>query len=316
MVVVAITGVSGFLGSQLLARLDTEKSVDRIIGFDIKPACTTSEKLKFFHMDVRDPSLGSVLKKENVDIVVHLAFVLYTIRDNKKWKDIDVNGSRNVVSAIKNSSARKVILASSTSVYGVHRDNPNPIFESQPLNPNPDNLYAVHKKEVEDIFLKFSSEHQEITVTIFRPCMTLGPHMDNLVCQLALKLPKIITVKNHNPLLQFAHEDDVAEAFIFAIKNDVPGIFNLVSKGTITMERFCEIYNKDHIQLSFGLLYKLHSILWALRFPYVTFPPGWLHFLRYSCIASGEKFENEYSFLPSFSTEDALKSYIEARVKK
>jgi len=267
-------------------------------------------------MDVRDPALGSVIRQERVDTIIHLAFVLFPIRDLNTFYDIDVNGSRNVLAACENSSIRKIILSSSTSVYGVHPDNPLPMTEDQPFRPNPDNHYGVHKTEVEGLLREFAETHHDVTVTVFRPCMFLGPNVDNLICQLAVKLPTLIKIKNHNPLLQFVHEEDVVGAIALALQRDMPGAFNLVGKGTVTMEEFCAAFGKGRIELNYRLLYTGHNLLWKLRFPLITFNPGWLNYLHYSSIASGEKLEAAHGFAPSFTTERALRSYVEERTKQ
>lgn len=310
---IAITGISGFLGSRLVERLINETTVERIIGFDIAAPRSLPPKVKFFQMDVLDPAIVSVLEKQQIETIIHLAFVLFPLREKKRHYAIDVDGSRNVLEAAEKTNIKKIIIASSTSVYGVHDDNPELIYEEYPLKPNPDNEYAVHKTEVEALVAAFRQRHPEVCVTVFRPCMILGPHMDNLICKMACLLPCIITAKSYDPLLQFVHEDDVVAAFIMAIFKDLPGIFNLVGSGTINMKEFCSIFNKNSLAVPFPLLYNIHSFLWTIRFPLITFSAGWLHFFRYACIASGEKIKKEHCFYPAFSSGSALQSYVAAR---
>ena len=44
------------------------------------------------------------------------------------------------------------------------------------------------------------------------------------------------------------------------------------------------------------------------------FDPGWLSIIRYTCVVSGKKYEEAHGITPSHTTEEALQSYIEAKV--
>ncbi|MCP4714004.1 MAG: NAD-dependent epimerase/dehydratase family protein [Deltaproteobacteria bacterium] len=301
------------MGNRLLRRLDAESSVERIIGIDIRPPEIRSAKLTFYSCDIRSPEVCEIIDREKVDTIAHLAFVLSSTRNKQQQYDIDVNGSRNVIEAVRRSRVTRVVLASSTSVYGVHADNPNPIGEDSPRRPNPDNAYAVHKVEVEDLFFRLAGEKKEVTVTVFRPCMILGPHMDNLISRCAWQAPQIAGVIGYNPQLQFVHEDDVVNAFSAAILQEMPGTYNLAGSGTITFDRFCVLFRKRCIRLPFRLLYMLFSLGWVLRLPVVMFSPGWLYFLKDVLIVGTDRIQQEYGFSPQYSTEAALESYLAAR---
>ncbi len=312
MATVAVTGASGFLGAHVLGRFSRSPGIDRLVAVDNrKPGWHESGKIRFFAMDVRDPAVADLFVREGVDTVLHLAFVVSPLRDAKATYDIDINGSRNVLQSAAACGVKKIVFSSSSSVYGFHADSPVPLHETHPLRPNEDNIYAVHKTRVEALLAEIGERHKNITISIFRPCMILGPHMDNFSCRMARSLSRIITIKNHNPLLQFVHEDDVAEAFLHAVRADMPGTFNLVGSGTVDMRRFCELFDKPCVQIPYGPLYALAKLLWTMRVPGFGFSPGWLSILRYSCIASGKKLSDMYSFEPSYSTLETLQSYIQ-----
>ena len=77
---IAITGISGYIGTRLLSRLDGIGSVKKIIGIDIKKPTFKSAKLEFYHQDILAP-FGDLFAREKVDTAVHLAFVLRPTRD-------------------------------------------------------------------------------------------------------------------------------------------------------------------------------------------------------------------------------------------
>jgi UDP-glucose 4-epimerase len=142
---IAITGISGYLGQLIFLRLDKEKSVKTIIGTDISQPKSTSDKLKFFTTDIRDHRIANILKENSANVVVHLAFIMAVTRNPEKARDIDVNGTKNVLDACEKANVRKVVTASSTVVYGAHPDNPDWLTEDSPLRGNPDYFYCARK---------------------------------------------------------------------------------------------------------------------------------------------------------------------------
>ena len=147
--VVAITGVSGYLGRRLLALLDADPDVERVVGIDIAEPHAGSPKLDFHQVDVRDARLVKVLP--GVDVLVHLAFQVDPIRDEERTRAVNVDGTRNVLEAAGATGIRKLVHASSAAVYGAHPDNDFPLTESSPLRANPEFSLAWHKLEAERI---------------------------------------------------------------------------------------------------------------------------------------------------------------------
>ncbi len=70
---VAVTGISGYLGIQMLKMLDQDQEVETIVGVDVKPPGYSTPKLKFLHQDIRE-SLVDVFAQNQVDTAVALGF--------------------------------------------------------------------------------------------------------------------------------------------------------------------------------------------------------------------------------------------------
>ena len=83
---VFITGISGYLGSKIAKALSNHKDVEKIIGIDIREPSFQLDKFSFIQQDVRDSVLG-VLKNNDIDTVIHAAYVLAPGHDTKN-KDI------------------------------------------------------------------------------------------------------------------------------------------------------------------------------------------------------------------------------------
>jgi UDP-glucose 4-epimerase len=310
--VVAVTGAAGYLGSVLLERMRDEMEIEKIVAIDTAPARACTSSCAFHQMDIRDASLAALLKQERVTTLVHLAFVVTPIRDQNKLYDININGTRNVIAAAAGAGVRKIIFCSSTSVYGFHPDNPQALPESRPMQPNASNPYAVHKSLAESLFCELLQQRPGMVLTILRPCMILGPHMDNAGCRTARELWRIPVPARCNPTLQFVHEDDVVAILSRVIREDVPGTFNVVGRGSLDLNEFCRMFNKQPLRIWFPMLRVLHWLCWNARVPGLAFGPDWIDILRHSCIASGEKLQREHAFIASRSSAETLRSYLGA----
>jgi UDP-glucose 4-epimerase len=96
----AITGSSGYVGTRMTRWLLEKEPDCRIIGFDVRPPRVESDRLEFHHMDVRDPRLGEVLAGKGVASLMHFAFILDPLYDEKEMIDIEIGGTQNVLAAV------------------------------------------------------------------------------------------------------------------------------------------------------------------------------------------------------------------------
>src|SRR5512136_2844105 len=97
---IAITGISGYLGTRLLSRLDTTDSIQKIIGIDIRRPTLRPSKLKFYLQDVLKP-FADLFIENKVDTAIHLAFVVKPTRERTSVQKIDVGGTANFVRACR-----------------------------------------------------------------------------------------------------------------------------------------------------------------------------------------------------------------------
>jgi len=140
---VLITGVAGFIGSNLADRLLKEK-IYRVIGIDnlsygVKEQIP--EGVKFHLLDIRDTSIYPIFR--NVDFVFHFAAkncISDCQLDPVETADINVRGTVNVFEAAKRANVKKVIYAESSAMYEGSHILPTPETEVKP-----ESFYAVSK---------------------------------------------------------------------------------------------------------------------------------------------------------------------------
>jgi UDP-glucose 4-epimerase len=311
MTVYAMTGASGYIAGRVIRLLADLPDCERIIGLDIKPPCEELPKLEFLLRDVRAPDISRIFQEKDVQVVIHFAFVLNPIHDSGLMHDINISGTKNVLNAALSARAKQVLVTSSASAYGSLPDNPVPLKEDHPLRARPDFQYAADKREMDILCQEFAGSHPELAVTIFRPCIVVGPGFENFISR-ALNLPVNLKIGGANPLMQLVHEDDVARAVILAIKARKPGIFNIVGEGTLTLEQVGAM--KDRlvtINFPTWLIYPLVRIAWRLHVPGVEYPPGTLEFFRHPWVADGTKAKQELGFTPDHSTREIWQNHLD-----
>ncbi|MCD6667429.1 MAG: NAD-dependent epimerase/dehydratase family protein, partial [Hydrogenophaga sp.] len=114
---ILITGADGFLGRGLVAALARRPDTEAIVALDVRevPAERQQPGVTYRVQDVRDPALASTLQEHAIDTVVHLASIVTPGRDsNRAFEyDVDVNGTRNVLTACVAQGVRHVVVSSS-----------------------------------------------------------------------------------------------------------------------------------------------------------------------------------------------------------
>lgn len=154
-----ITGCAGFIGSHLCEQLlKTEDSIIGIDNFDdFYPKYIKEDNLKDFishpnftfnQIDIRHKENLNTLDAD-IDCVVHIAAkagVRSSIENPIRYIDTNISGTENILEFMKSSNIKKLIFASSSSVYGNHKEIPfrEDMDVNEPISP-----YAFTKKSCE-----------------------------------------------------------------------------------------------------------------------------------------------------------------------
>lgn len=158
-----ITGTAGFIGYHLARRLLADGHV--VFGLDsITPYYDQTLKRKRHELLAAAPRftawefmledaarLTERVAEASADIVVHLAGqpgVRYSIEHPRAYIDSNVIGTFNLLEAVRRHPCRHLLLASTSSVYGAHSQEP---FEEVDNTDHPVSLYAATKKATEAI---------------------------------------------------------------------------------------------------------------------------------------------------------------------
>lgn len=312
---VAITGAASFLGTNLIGLLEEDDRVDRIVAIDVKAPNTAGEKTRMYEVDLTQPTaeerIGEILAAERVDCLVHLAFLASPSHARGLAHELESVGTMRLLNAARQApSIRKLVMWSQTMLYGAHPTNPNFLSEKHPLRASSAESFFTDKVEAEAEVNRFAERANNITVTILRTAPIVGPTVRNYVSRyLARRL--VPTMMGYDPLVQFLHEADATAAFKLAIFRDVPGTFNIVGDGVLPLSTVIKLAGRAAIPIPHPLAAPVVSALWVAQFSEA--PPGFLDYLKYICIADGEKAAREMGFQPAYTTREALTDFTSAQ---
>ena len=311
MSVVAVTGCSGYIGSRLLRFMDESEKVSKIIGVDLNPPRYSTGKMDFHRLDVRDPSIVNLFTLNNVETVVHLAFIVNPMHDDDLMHDIDVNGTRNVLAATAACVARHLVVASSTTAFGSFADNPDWLSEKDHPRRQTNYTYASDKYENEMTIRIFKEENPQVKVAVVRPCIVYGPNVDNYISRFIVRLPFFPAVGDERPEMQFVHEDDAAEVFMRILEKEAEGYFHACGEGTINVEEIARMAGKPIVSFPAWLICPAIDLLWKLHAPLIEGPSGILGFIRYRWTASDELTREALGLGPRMHSRDVVRLMLE-----
>ncbi len=244
---VFVTGAAGFIGSTLSEELIKKNC--KVIGFDNfnsyysgkenNIANLKSENFSLINDDILNyDSLKNAMK--DVEIVFHLAAqpgVRFSLENPTITNRINTEGTLNVLRACKDANVKKLVNASSSSVYG----NPNctPVDEKHPIQPI--SIYGVSKAAAEKYCNIYSRIHNQNIVSLRyhsvygprgRPDMAVFKWIDSL-----FKNKTITIFGDGKQTRDMTYVDDIVAGTLRAAEVDtISGdIFNLASGRQVTM---------------------------------------------------------------------------------
>jgi UDP-glucose 4-epimerase len=303
---VALTGANTSLGRNIVGLLEADSAIGRIVLIDVKSPSSAGPKSIFYEVDLTQPAVESkvaeILNAEEVDTLLHLAFARPT--QAVGWAhELESVGTMHVLAACRKHRLRKLVLRSTTLVYGPHPQNPNFLTEEHALRGLHGSHFVSDKLDVEQQVRRYADEEPACCVTVLRLAHVLGPSADSYVARW-LSRRFVPTAMGHDPLVQFVHEVDAVAALKLAIERDVPGIFNIASEGVLPISTLIKLAGRIGVPVPYPLLRRLAALLWVTQLS--EEPPAFAAMLRYLCVADGSRARRALGFRPVYSSRDAV----------
>ncbi len=311
--VVALTGANSFLGKNLIGLLEEDRRVVRIVALDIRPPSTAGAKTHYYEVDfsqaTSEERMAEIFSAERVQTLVHVAFLSNPTHATAWAHEFESVGTMQVLHAARQARVSKLVHWSQTALYGARPANPNFLTEDRPLLGPADGTFFQDKIDAEREAALFAS-HPDTTVTILRTAPILGPTIRSFLSRF-LSRRLVPTLMGFDPLWQLVHEVDAVSAFKLAIDKDVPGTFNIVSDGVLPLSTVIRLAGRLALPIPHPIAYPLAGALWLAQL--TETPVGFLDYLRYLCIADGQRAADEMGFRPTYSAREAVLDFASAQ---
>jgi len=219
---VLVTGADGFIGSHL-----TEMLLEQ--GWQVTALCHYNSfnswgwldgmkhpRLEIVSGDVRDPHYCKHITGE-MDIVFHLAALIaipYSYLAPDSYIDTNVKGTLNVCQAAKENGVNRVLVTSTSEVYGTAQYVP--IDENHPKQPQ--SPYSASKIGADAMAMSFYNTF-ELPVVLVRPFNTYGPRQSaravipTIITQIANGMREI-KLGDLSPTRDFNYVKDICRGFL------------------------------------------------------------------------------------------------------
>lgn len=313
MATVAVTGISGCLGRNLLAQLEVDPEVDTVIGLDrAPPPESSSAKLVFERRCVSEPFAES-WAAHGVDVAIHLAFDPHE-RNPLRREAINLGGARNFLDACAAAEATTVSVVSSAEVYGPRAADPL-LFEASALAAPPSFAPARDKLRIEELCFEFAKDHPDVQLQIVRPCPVVGGPTSSPIVRLCSG-PVLLGPRHVDPAFQFIHVDDATRGIYRLVKHGQVGIFNLSAEGRLPLSQLAQLHERRLIRLPLPILRLIMAASWRLGLDWLApAPPGLVDYWVHPGWVVGSKLANETLFASRFDSGEAYLAHLEGEAE-
>lgn len=250
---VTVTGGAGFIGSNLTAELVREGHEVTVVD-DLSTGhlenigrLVDDGEVRFLERSILDRT-ALLDAFEGAECVFHQAArpsVARSVRDPWATNEVNVSGTLNVLLAARDAGVKRVVMASSSSVYG---DTPT-LPKREDMTPMPKSPYAVSKL-VDEHYCRVFTEVYGLGTTCLRYFNVFGPRQDP-ASEYAAVIPLFITkaLRKEPPIIygdgtqtrDFTFVRDVVRANILAMERGADGTFNIAGGRQVSVGELADL---------------------------------------------------------------------------
>lgn len=235
-----VIGATGFVGSYLIEEIKNSLLCD-VIATNLDKEAIYQNNINLKKLDILDyNSVFSLINENKPEYIFHLAAqssVSLAWKKPELTADININGSLNILEAVKNIKYNpRILMIGSGEEYGYIEKVP--IVEQTPLKPG--NIYAV-TKACQNMISKVYCEAYDMKIIMVRSFNHIGPNQSSTFvisdfCKQVAEIEKglkdpIIKVGNINVKRDFLDVRDVVRAYVKLIQFGKSGETYNVGRG-------------------------------------------------------------------------------------
>ena len=244
---VLVTGLSSFWGGRLAALLESDPTIEAIVGIDPEAPSRELERTEFVRVGPEHGPIERIIEAARIDTVVDTRIALDPPQDRSgsSVHENNVIGTLNLLTACSaaDSPVRRLVFRSSGLIYGSTGSDPG--YFSERSEPSGGGRSRIGKDlaEAEEAVAAFRERRPEVAVTVLRFADVLGPDVESSMVRL-LSLPVIPAIAGFDPRLQFVDQEDAAHALGHAVKASPVGCFNVAGDGVLVLSEVASLLGR------------------------------------------------------------------------
>lgn len=312
--VVLVTGASRFFGGNVASRLAAEPGVERVIAVD---TMTPSRELRrrmgsaeFVRADIRNPLIRKVVEGNDVDTVVHAAVLTRPPAGGGRavMKDLNVLGTMQLLAVCQKApSVRRVVVRSSSAVYGCSAKDPAKFTEEMGARTPPAGWFARDMIDIEALVRGMARRRPDISASILRFAPIVGPRLADRGVQY-LRSPITPTVLGRDARLQLLHEEDAVAVLVHAAFRAHGGTVNIAGDGALAMSQAIRRAGRIVAPVPFFVFRTVgRTLMGPVMRGFSGEQPDYFYF---GCGLDTTRMRTELGFTPRWTTVQAFDDFI------
>jgi len=300
---VLITGVSGKLSRMVAQRL--LQNGHTILGIDRRPWPDAPKGVEMFNTDIRKRAAEDVFRTRSPDAVIHMATVThFTARTNEERYRINLGGTRSIFEYSHKYGVKQALFIGRHTFYGAAADSP--LYHTEDAPPMAVSTFPELADLIAaDLFAGSTLwRYPDISTAVLRFCYTLGPSHHGTLANF-LRGPRVPTVLGFDPLFQFMHEHDVANAICLALEKRLRGVYNVAGPIPIPLSTIIDVTKRTLVPLPEVIFRRALG-----RFGLPKLPLGAVNHIKFPVVIDSKEFRKATGFEHNFNEVQTMESFL------
>lgn len=310
---VLVTGVANDLGTMVAAELEQRDDIEEVIAVDTAEPKRPLTRTEFVRADLRNPLVGRIIEASAVDTIVHLGTHTgpTTSGGRSRMKELNVLGAMQLFAAAQASDhVQRVVLKSSTAVYGARPDGPAVLTEDDVPDGASEDGWSRDAVEVEGYARTMVERRPDIELVTLRFANFLGAQLNSVFASF-FTLPVVPSVLGHDPRLQFVHERDAVGVLERAAVDGPAGTYNVAAPGVLYLSQCIRLAGRVPAPVPGPLAGLVGAAV--RRSGRVDFTPEQLQFLQFGRVIDTTRLREGFGYEPVFGVREAFEDFVARR---
>lgn len=301
---IIVTGISGNLGRALAKQLHKRH---RVVGIDRRPMKGKPKDIEVHQVDLRRKKTEDIFRRTPARALIHMGIMHDPRMSQEEHHTFNVYGTMQVLEYAARYRIPKVVVLSSSTVYGPSPNNDNFLSEDSPLMAGQRFSDIRDLVEVDMFAQQYMWKHPEVETVVLRPVHIVGPTIRNAPSNF-LRLQRPITLAGFDPMIQLIEVLDACRAMEMALRPGLRGVFNVLGPGEVPLSAALRELGRKPIPLPHPVARALVKRLWDARLS--TFPPPELDHIQYLCTVDGSRWGEATGWKPARSMRETIRSIL------